>query len=769
MLLPFTNGLKYVKTSSLLTCMEDSQFSASFFDVTFYPTNRTAVFDIDATTTVSENVTAKIELIVYGLNVLNEEFKLCDLGQDAMCPLSAGRIEVKSTYTLDEDNDLIGNIPGIAYTIPDLDAQVRVILYSSNDTSFSTPLACVQAAMSNGKTVQTKYAAWPIAAISGMGVLTSAVVSVIGHSTTAAHIASNSISLFVYFQNLAITAMMGVARVPPIAAAWTQNFQWSMGIIKTKFMQDIFDWYVTATGGTPVVVVANQDILSISVQKRSIVEQFNEFAKRSAAGVTANLYKRISADDGYDFSKVFSDTDLYTSDERNIDDISTKVIVFTGIKRVAFLAGIELSNVFLTGIVFTLFFIFCMVIGMAVFKAVLELLTRAGYMKQTSKFYQYRRSWTSVIKGTLFRICIIAFPQVSILAIWEFTQIDSVAVVIDAVIILVVVSALLLYGVVRVILRGRESTRLYKTPAYMLYGDAPFLNRFGFLYVQFKAEMYWWLMPLLAYLFLRSLFVAVLQEYGKPQAMIIFVIELIYFVALCWLRPYLDKRTNAFNIVIHAVNLFNSILFLFFSNLFKQPSVVSSVMAVVLFVVNAVFALFLMIFTIVTCVLALVHKNPDARYQPMKDDRVSFIPKVQSKNETGELFDLGRAAMVTNESPTKENFEMKQPNNSGRLLFDDDVDESNSTYDTSSPYKRFDSSSGNEPLQPSSAVMGDNATSYNRVPTAPSSNLKKPESSFSTNTQYQGFSGSNPYLNENPSYNSFTRQTNNRSDNGPYL
>lgn len=769
-ILPFTNGLKHIKTSSLLTCMEDSQFSASFFEVTFFPDNKTAVFDIDATTTISENVTAKIELIIYGLNVLNEEFNLCDLDQASMCPLSAGRIEVKSTYSLDEDNDMVGNIPGVAYTVPDIDAQVRVIVYSTNDTSFEEPLACVQAALSNGKTVQTKYAAWPIAAISGLGVITSAIVSVIGHSTTAAHIASNSISLFVYFQNLAITSMMGVARVPPIAAAWTQNFQWSMGMIKVGFMQNIFDWYVTATGGTPVVVVANKDILSISVQKRGFTTQFNDFAKRSLDSLTTGLYKKISADDGYDFTKLLSESDLYTSDERNIDDISSKVIVFTGIKRVAYLAGIELSNVFLTGIVFTLFFVFCMVIGMAVFKAVIELLMRAGYMKQTSKFYEYRRSWASIIKGTLFRLCIIAFPQVSILSIWEFTQIDSVAVVIAAVVILIVVSGLLLYGVVRVIIRGRESTRLYKTPAYMLYGDAPFLNRFGFLYVQFKAEMYWWLMPLLAYMFFRSLFVAVLQEHGKPQAMIIFVIELAYFIALCWLRPYLDKRTNAFNIVIHAVNLFNSILFLFFSNLFRQPTVVSSVMAVILFVVNAIFALFLMIFTIVTCVLALVHKNPDARYQPMKDDRVSFIPKVQTKGETGELFDLGRAAMHTNEPPLKDEFEMKQSNNSARLLFDEDIDDSNTTYDTSSRIRRFDSSSGNEPLQPSSAVMGDNTTSYNRVPTAPSTtNLRKPENSFSANTQYQGFSGSNPYLNENPSYNSFTRQTNNKSDNVPYL
>ena len=53
----------------------------------------------------------------------------------------------------------------------------------------------------------------------------------------------------------------------------------------------------------------------------------------------------------------------------------------------------------------------------------------------------------------------------------------------------------------------------------------------------------------------------------------------------------------------------------------------------ILFILNAVFALFLLLFTIITCVLALVYKNPDTRYQPMKDDRVSFLPRFDRKRK----------------------------------------------------------------------------------------------------------------------------------------
>lgn len=737
---------KYLKTSSLLTCMDNSEFSASYFDVRYYPHNETFVFNIDAMTAISGNISLKAEVITYGVTVMQKEFDLCSLHEKTLCPLSAGRINVESSYQM-KNSDITKSIPGVAYTIPDLDAQVRVFAYKKGGSS--KPVACVQAFLSNDKSVQTKYAAWPIAAVSGIGVLTSGFVSVIGYSTTAAHIASNSISLFIYFQNLAITAMMGVARVPPIAAAWTQNFQWSMGIIRAEFMQKIFNWYVQATKGVSTVVLSNKDILSISVQKRDNFKR----------GVN------LASSDEYGFESMLKDSSLYTTNERNTTAYSSKVLVLRGMERVAYDANIELSNFFLTGVVFFLFFVFAMTVGMLFFKALLELLTRARIMAESSNFFLYRKNWGNIIKGTLFRIAIIAFPQISLLSMWEFTQRDSPAVVVDAVVLFLVVTAILFYGTMKVFFKGRLSQRLYKNPAYLLFGDIHFLNRYGFLYTQFRADKYWWLLPLLFYGLLRSLFVAVLQNYGKTQAIIIFVIELVYFVCLCWIRPYLDKRTNAFNIAIHAVTLINAFFFLFFSNLFKQPTIVSSVMAVVLFVLNAVFALFLLLFTLITCTLALLRKNPDARYQPLKDDRVSFIPKIQGPNGSSilldgrtdsELLELRKAAMDTNETEQEKNLreDTFSKKLGGGLVFDDEV----STHSSSTPaYFSSRNRSGSdlppEPIQPNSAVMGfgsaPSSSSHPRVLTTgvhsngSANNLLKPETSFYSHPHH---SSSNPYL-----------------------
>ena len=65
-------------------------------------------------------------------------------------------------------------------------------------------------------------------------------------------------------------------------------------------------------------------------------------------------------------------------------------------------------------------------------------------------------------------------------------------------------------------------------------------------------------------------------------------------------------------------------------------------MGVIFFVYNAAFALVLLILVLVATAYAIFSKNPDTRYQPMRDDRGSFI-KSQTQLNT-ELDALGVTA-----------------------------------------------------------------------------------------------------------------------------
>lgn len=65
-------------------------------------------------------------------------------------------------------------------------------------------------------------------------------------------------------------------------------------------------------------------------------------------------------------------------------------------------------------------------------------------------------------------------------------------------------------------------------------------------------------------------------------------------------------------------------------------------MGVIFFILNASFALILLLMLLVSSGFALFTKNPDTRYQPMRDDRGSFI-KSQTQLTT-ELDALGATA-----------------------------------------------------------------------------------------------------------------------------
>lgn len=67
-------------------------------------------------------------------------------------------------------------------------------------------------------------------------------------------------------------------------------------------------------------------------------------------------------------------------------------------------------------------------------------------------------------------------------------------------------------------------------------------------------------------------------------------------------------------------------------------------MGIVFFVFNAVFALILLLMVLVASFFALTSKNPDTRYQPMRDDRGSFIKSQTQLNVGAELDALGATA-----------------------------------------------------------------------------------------------------------------------------
>lgn len=372
---PLASAIRLIESKSLNPCQDNSNFTASLFNVVFTPDNKTLNFDVVGVSSINGNVTAELQVIAYGFTALKQKLDPCTMDLGGLCPMSTGQINIESNIAISED--VIKQVPAIAYGIPDLDGLVRIYI---NHTESATSIACVEAQLSNAKTVDQKAVGWTTAVIAGLGLVASGVTSGMGHSNTAAHVAANAVSLFGFFQAQALIGMTSV-KLPPIVQSWTQNFQWSMGIIRVGFLQDLCTWYQQSTGGHPSNLLDALSTTSVQVQKRSL-------------DVLRNISSRVS-----------SRSLLKRTNEGSNVTENTKTVIVRGIERVGFRASIEQTNIFLTGTVF--FIVFCFFVGIliALFKAICEVAVKNGWMK-SEKFLEFRNGWKIVLKGILFRLVI---------------------------------------------------------------------------------------------------------------------------------------------------------------------------------------------------------------------------------------------------------------------------------------------------------------------------------------------------------------------------
>ncbi|KAH6886967.1 DUF907 domain-containing protein, partial [Thelonectria olida] len=589
---------RMVQSTSLNTCQADSGFSASLFHVVFTPSNGSATINIIAISSVEGYVVFDLTLNIYGYRAIRTTVNPCGTNMRGLCPMASGKINQVFSIPIGVEQ-ANKNIPGIAYTIPDLDATARVFV---NKTDTGESVACVEADFSNGKTVDLVAVKWATAIITLLGLLSAALLSGLGHINAAAHLSANTLSLFGYFQAQAILGLTGV-HMPPIAQAWTQDFVWSMGIIRVGWMQRVFKWYQRATGGTPATLFDVLRTASVQVQKRSL-------------DLAEGVVKRSNV------------------------QLSTGSYVVYGIQRVAFRARIESTNVFMTGQTFFYVLVVFSTLALIMAKFVLDGLVRQKWIK-AERFLEFRNGWLSILKGILFRITLLAAPAMTILCLWEFTQVDSPAEVVIAVFLLGGMCGTLGWAAIKIIAIARRSITMHQNPAYILYADPLTLNTWGFLYIQFRASAYYYLMPMLAYTVVKALFVSLSQHNGTVQAIALFIIEIAALISASVLRPWMDKSTNSFNIAICVMNVLNAIFLFIFTNVVDAPAIVVGVTGVVLFIANAAFSLVLLIMVLISSILVFWRKNPDNRYQFMADDRGSFMKSQTQVNATTELDALG--------------------------------------------------------------------------------------------------------------------------------
>lgn len=108
---PLASAIRLIESKSLNPCMENSNFTASLFNVVFTPDNKTLMLDINGVSSISGNIVAEVEVIAYGYTVMKQELDPCKMNLEGLCPMNTGQIDQK--FNIPVPAEVIPNIPSM--------------------------------------------------------------------------------------------------------------------------------------------------------------------------------------------------------------------------------------------------------------------------------------------------------------------------------------------------------------------------------------------------------------------------------------------------------------------------------------------------------------------------------------------------------------------------------------------------------------------------------------------------------------------------------
>jgi hypothetical protein len=107
---------RLIESKSLNSCMDNSNLTATLFNVLFTPDNKTVNIDIVGVSSISGDVTADVEVFAYGHSIMKQTLNPCDPAYkeslSGFCPMVTGQLDYHFNIQHISD-DVINSIPGM--------------------------------------------------------------------------------------------------------------------------------------------------------------------------------------------------------------------------------------------------------------------------------------------------------------------------------------------------------------------------------------------------------------------------------------------------------------------------------------------------------------------------------------------------------------------------------------------------------------------------------------------------------------------------------
>ncbi|KAI7465619.1 hypothetical protein KC364_g8125 [Hortaea werneckii] len=198
-------GADVLSTTGYSLCMNNGSVSVDKLDVTYNKNTRIINFDVAGTSEVEQNVTAKLIVTAYGKTVYTKTFDPCEHDMERMCPVPAASFASSGSETIPEE--YASQIPSIAFSIPDLDGNVKMELTGSGGKT----VGCVESTVGNGHSLNMPSVSYIAGGVAGAALAMSAASALAAGGHPGASTSSPSFTeVFGWFQSMALNGMLSV-------------------------------------------------------------------------------------------------------------------------------------------------------------------------------------------------------------------------------------------------------------------------------------------------------------------------------------------------------------------------------------------------------------------------------------------------------------------------------------------------------------------------------------------------------------------------------
>lgn len=578
-------GDQILTTTGFTDCGSLPSITIQQLSITYDNDAKTVTFDIEGVSTVSENVTASLDVTAYGVNAFTNSFSPCDPETfvNELCPLPNGPFSARGTQQIPAQ--YASMIPAIAFSVPDISAKAVMKLDRLSDKSM---VACISADVTNGKTMSVPAVSYVAAGIAGVSLIASGMTAVgsamsgsaAGSGVGVAGLSPSFTDVAGWFQGMAMNGMLSV-NYPPVYRSFAKNFAFSVGLIPWNGLLTNIDTFRANTGGN-----LTEDSVAYLRNLTRALDSGNQTSS-SDASVLARLVRR----DDVDMSGVTGHV--------------TQTI--SGIKNFAESLSVPKSDVFMTALLIVAIVIAAIVTVILLIKVVLEVWSLYG--KFPESLIGFRNHYWRSIARTITSLILLLYGIWVLYCVFQFTLGDSWAAKVLAGLSLAIFTGILAFFGFKIWITAHR-LKAQHGDASKLYEEKENWLKYSMFYEAYQ-KSYWWLfIPMIAYTFIKGCIVAAGDGHGMAQTVVSFVVELAMLALLVFTRPFERRSTTLINIFIAVVRVLSVICVFVFVDEFNVEQTTQTVMGAVMIAIQSTLTVALALLVGWNAINATIKMNP---------------------------------------------------------------------------------------------------------------------------------------------------------------